>query len=65
MYPKNQIVRFLITLMACFQDYQISKEAEFTPKSFDLWSSNDSSNVLNLLNYLPVTRPLLEQTETT
>lgn len=51
--------------MACFQDYQISKEAEFTPKSFDLWSSNDSSNVLNLLNYLPVTLPLLEQTETT
>ena len=41
--------------MACYQDHQISKEAEFTPKSFDLWSSNDSSNVLNLLHYLPVT----------
>ena len=51
--------------MACFQDYQISKEAEFTPKSFDLWSSNDTSDVLNLLHYLVVTLPLIEQTETT
>ena len=51
MDPKNQeiVVRFLITLIACYQDYQISKEAKFTPKALDLWSSNDSSNVLSLL----------------
>lgn len=44
--------------MACYQDYQVSKEAEFTPKAFELWPSNDSSNVLTLLHYLTVTLPL-------